>query len=444
MERQDTGRYEPREYQSVQHIPTQSSSPSNRIYMESERKDYVNSFHISPTSYEQIRVSKRNFDRPEESPTSKPENSLQFAEKLAYPMPQTQQFNQIVHTDSPVPPRYVNSVETRRGSHLYRMDNDMNDMQQLVKRRRIDKGNDIIHDQDEVPNDLQNSLLIPVSHNERYEPSDHMPTVLHRTSGLDPSIRTVRPDGTRIMHKVTELNQQDVPPYRPIYTEHVSSSGTQFPHHRQVLISKQTSSRISARSPISQGTIPEFDTHVSVQNMSYGPQSSYISLPRQDLRTSSVVADDLYRRAAQGSVPWDENIRNQRRVFGHPSDTEGHAPSQSVLSQNKPRPSAEQSEFLVRELPADIQTHRARRLLPLERSLEQLGSFPERIPTKEIVRLQGSLKANNYDRGTTPKTVPKSQVSWPQMQLQRDSHLGYAQHDERPRSFDIPVQDGTR
>lgn len=269
--------------------------------------------------------------------------------------------------------------------------------------------------------------------------------MLNQIGGSDPIVRTDRPEGDYKVQRVVELDRQNVSHYRPLHTEHVSSNRTNVPRHGQVLIPQQKlASCVSARSPIEhpvQTTVPNFDEYRSAQNVSYVPRSSYVSLPR----TSRVIADDVNRGTAQGSPSWDENVRISRPVFGQTSEMKKYLLPYGVVPHVPPPSSAEQSGiYLVRESPVQIQTDRARRLLPLERSFEQLRPIRERGPGVEMDRLEDSLEHNVFDRATGVKNMPTSQIKRPQIHLQRNLPLDHVGHGEKQRSFDNSVPQANR
>ncbi|MCJ1383073.1 hypothetical protein MMC17_006186 [Xylographa soralifera] len=447
--RHATARDISREYQNVQYVPSQPSPAVNRVYMEHERENHVNTLRINPPSHEQVPVPNRSNQRPPRSPTSRAESVLQSIEQSSHFMSQNQQSIRPPYAHSPVQIRYFNASEMQRGPVFHRVDPNMNDEQQLVKRRRINQGHDRMHDPNPLHNDLQRSLLVPVGHTDRYEFSDRTPDIPHRINGLEPSVRTERTQDAREVYRIGELDQRDASVYQSIYPEHVSPSGTQVLRHGQLLMTQQqSSSHVSARSfvqPTVQKIVPEYDEHRSVQNVSYLPRSSYVSLPRQDLRISHAVAYDVNRRTAQGSSPWDENVRVSRPVFGQTSEVKGYLPPDSNILQMKPRTSAEQSgNYLVREPPVQVQTRISRKALSLERSFEHLRPIQNPILNGEIDRLEGSLHDDTFDQVVTVRSTPKSQVPWPQIQMQHDLALDHVQYGEKQRSFDGSVHEGDR
>ncbi|MCJ1431914.1 hypothetical protein MMC27_001270 [Xylographa pallens] len=447
--RHATDRNISREYQNIQYETSQPSAPFNHTYVENGREDRTNTLRMNITPYEQVRVPNRSNQRPPQSPTLRAENVLQSIEQSSHSMSQNQQAIPPPYAHSPMQVRYSSPSEVRRGPVFYHVDQNTNDEQQLVKRRRITQGNDKMHDPSVLHNDLQRSLLVPVGHAHRYEFSDRTPNILRRIKGLEPFVRTERPQDRREAYGISELEPRDVSVYQPIYPDHVYSSGTQVPRHGQILMTQQqSSSHVSSRSPVEpivHKAVPDFDEHRSVQNVSYLPRSSYVSLPRQDLRTSHGIAYDVNRQTAQVSTPWDENERVSRPVFGQTSEVKGYSPPHTVIPQMKPRISAEQSGiYLVRESPVQTQTRRPRKALPLERSFEYLQPIQNRIPSGEIDRLGGSLQDNAFAQVVTVKSTPESQVSWPQIQMQHKLVLDHIQHDEKQRLFDKSVNQGDR
>ena len=409
----------------------------------------MNTLRMDTTPNEQIRVLNRSNQRPPQSPTLRAENVVQSIEQSSHSMSQNQQAIRASYTHSPTQVHYSYPSEMQRGPVFYHVDQNMNDEPQLVKRRRITEGHDKIHDPSVLHNDLQRSLLVPVCRSQRYELSDRTPHMLPRTNGLEPSVRTERPQDGREAYGISQLESRDSPVYQPIYTEHVYSSGTQVPRHGQILMTQQQpSSHVSSRSPVEpvvHRAVLDFDEHRSIQNVSYVPRSSYVSSPRQDLRTSHAIAYDVNRPTAQASTLWDENGRVLKPVFGQTSEIKGYLPPYSVIPQMKPRTSAELSGiYLVRESPVHIQTRRPRKALPLERSFEHLQPIQNRIPSGEINRLGGSHQDNTFDQVVTVRSTPESQVSWPQIQMQHDLALDHVQHGEKQRLFDESVHRGGR
>ncbi|MCJ1401739.1 hypothetical protein MMC11_004956 [Xylographa trunciseda] len=440
--RQETSQDIPREYQRIQNVPTQSSAPTNRGYVEHESVDRVELLRTDPTSHDQVRVPNHCNQRLPQSPPSQAENVLQSIEKPIYSLSHIKHSERPLYAHSPVRVRQLDNFEPRREPDFHRVRQDLNEEQQLVKRRRTNQGHDKMHDPN---NDLQRSLLIPVSHTDRHEFSDRAPDMLHRINGSGAFVETDRVEGAYAMHKIVEFNQENVPRHGPLHSEHVPSNRTYVPRHGQVLIPQQkTSSCVSAMPPVERlvyTTVPKFDEYHSAQNVSYVPRSSHVSLPR----TSHVIADHVNRRTTQGLLPWDENVRTSRPVFGQTSEVKGNLPPYGVNPQLKSLSSAEQSGiYLVRESPMHIQANRARRLLPLERSFEQLRPVRERVPGVETDRLEDSLEDNVFDQVIGVTDIPKSQIPWPQIHLQRDLTLDHVGHGEKQRPFDTSLHQGNR
>ncbi|MCJ1392242.1 hypothetical protein MMC18_005109 [Xylographa bjoerkii] len=435
VETQPTGPGMARDYQTNQYVPSHSSASTNCVYVEYEREDRVSTLRMNPTSYEQFWMPNYSNERLPQSPNSRFENVLQSIEKPTHFTTQNQQSDRPLHTDAPVEVRQFDRFETPRETVFYRQDRNVDDEQHLVKRRRINRGHDNMHDLNPIVNDLQRSLLIPVRHTDKYEFSDREPVMLHRVDGAEPSFRTERPESARAVHRIIEFDQQNMSAYRPNHTEHVSSYGIQFPRYGQVLVpQQQSSSHVSARSSVErlvQKPFPDFDERRSVQNLSYVPQSSYVSVPRQDLRTSYVNSDALNRRTAQQSPPANENVRFTRPAFGQTSGIKKYLATQDVIPQVKPQTAAGNSGvYLVRESPVEIQESRERRLLPLERSFEQLRPVRERTHNREVDKIEGPFRDDVFDQAITFKNTPRSQVPWPQTQLQ---------YGAEQRSYDMPM-----
>ncbi|MCJ1283832.1 hypothetical protein MMC26_003163 [Xylographa opegraphella] len=337
----------------------------------------------------------------------------------------------------------------QRGPNSYHEDENMNDEQQLSKRRRIHQGHYNLNDLNPLHNDLQRSLLVPVDHTHEYEFWDGKPNMIQRINCLESSVRNERPQDAREPYRISELEQRDVSAYQPIHPEHDYPSGTKVPHHGQILVTqKQPSSHISVRSPVKpvvQKAVPDFDELFPIQNVSYLPRSSHISLPRQDLRTSHAIAYELNDPTAHGSPQWDENLRVLRPVFDQTSKVNGCQPSHNAISQTKPRTSAEQSGiYLVRESPMQIPLRRSRKALPLERSFEHLRPIENRIPRGEMDRPEGSLQDNAFGQVVTMKCNRGSQVAWPEIQKQQDLALDNLRHGEKQQLFDKFVVQGDR
>ena len=404
---------------------------------------------MNPPPHEQVRVPNRSIQRPPQSPISQVENVLQSIEQASHPTSQNQKATRPSYTQSPAQVRYFNTSETQGGPVFYHVDRSMNDEQYVVKRRRVNQGHNEMLDSSHLHNDLQRSLLVPVGHTHRHEFSDRTPSIRQRSNGLEPSIRTERLQDAREVYRISTLEQRDVSSFHPIYPEHVRPSGTQVPHHGQILLTQQQlSSDVSARSPVQhtiQKAVPDFDDHRSVQNVSYLSRNSYVSLPREDLRTSHSSKYDVNRRTAQDSPPWDENERVPRPVLDHATEVKGYLPPHSVFPQMKPRISAEQSRtYLLRDSPVQIPPRRWRKALPLEKSFEHLRSVQNHIPSGETYRVDGSLQAGTFDQVVTVKSTPASQAPWPQIQRQHDFASDHIQHGEKQRLVDVSVHEEDR
>ena len=384
----------------------------------------MNTRRTNPFLLEEYPVPYRSTQRPAQSPTLRAESVLQSIEQSSYSASQNQQGIRPPYTHSPVEVRLFNHSEMQGGPRFCHAE-DMNDEQQVVKKKHTNQGYDEMPGPSPLHNDLQRSLPVPVGHTIRYEYSGHTPNMLKRPNGLELSVRTERPQDAREVYRTGDLEQRDVPVCHPKYPQHVHSSRTQAPLHGQILVTQQqSSSHVSTRSPDEstvQKAVPDSVEHRSVQNVSYLPRNSYVSLPRQDVRTSHNIAYDGNGRIAEGSQTWDESVRTLKPALGQTSEVKGYMLSHRVIPDLKPRTSAEQSGiYVVRETPLRYQTHRSRKALPLERSLENLRPIQNRIPNGEIARPDGSLQGITFDQVVSVESTPESEVQWPQAQMQYD------------------------
>jgi len=313
---------------------------------------------------------------------------------------------------------------------------------QATKRRRfeaVDKERPIQRDR---PDDLQETLLIPIGHTDKHD------SVVRRNDVLEPAGRAPRLHDARPVQSFVYMDKRNAPVYQSRPTE--SNRGVSYtidsPRHRQFLISPQQPQfhTFSATAPVK--VLPERlptenQRHGSLQNSSYGPAAQYVSLPREVPRTSNVVASGSERGAAQNS----SSIRAPQTSFGEAPPSRGHW----LQREGSPRIRQEMrfgqpEHYYLQKPTAAVHVDRPRGYLPLERSFDELRPVVKSTSSSSFVELKYPIAYNKEpvyieSRETVSRTRPPHQ--------QEDSRHAepsmFLQHDVKREPFQASTDNDT-
>jgi hypothetical protein len=412
------------------------------VLAESTNQNRVSTLHMSPTTPRSPHLQQYEMHTPPQAPMrfEKIAQSIEsptqakpaeiHSERVSYTMP----LSRVYHPED---------MEMQDRSTYRRLHQNRGEGSQATKRRRLEALDTEYAIRRNGPDDLQETLLVPIGHADKHE------SAVRRNNVPEPADRASRLHDPRPVQRVVYMDQRTTPmfQYRPTESDRGVSYTIDSPRHHQYLISPQqpqfhTFSATAPAEVLSQRLPTENQRQGSLQNASYGPSTPYVSLPREVSHASNVVAVRSERGAAQNS----SLSRAYPPSFGEGPPSTGHWVQRDASPHIRQEIRIEQPERYYLQRPSvAVHPDRPRRYLPLEKSFEELRSVAESTSVSHFVESEHPIAYNK-----APVYVESREASSRTRPLHRQEDFRHAepsmflQHDVEGKDFRASMDNDNR
>lgn len=334
-------------------------------------------------------------------------------------------------------------MEIQDRSTYRRLHQNYDEGLQATKRRRLEAGDTQFPLRCNGPNDLLETILIPIGH------ADNHDSVARHNDESNTAGRAPRSQDARPLQRIVYVDQRDAPvfQFRPTESDRGASYSIDSPRHRHFPLSPQQLPfhNFSATAPVetlSKRLIPESPRHGSLQNASYGSSTTYVSLPREVPRASNVVASGSVRGAVQSSSLG----RALQPSFGENQSSREHWLQREGSPHIRQEIRVDQPERSKLERPPAVaHADKPRRYLPLERSFEELRPMTESTSSKNFVE---PMHPSSYTKEPiyieSHEVVSKTRPLHQQEEPRFAEPSMFVQHDIKREPFRVSADNDNR